>query len=156
MTFEYINLCGPTPEVRSIHFPKIEDIEWIYHTYKFSNFFESELFLEKLVINLEEFSGLTTDFRFKDQANHKIYLKLYDSTKKSDITSWLNACEACSPLGIIDKDNIGCINLKESTTESRFCYIKHNVSINTVIYIRIGIPVELKETITIGKINVSL
>jgi hypothetical protein len=154
MAFQYINLCGPS-EVRSVHFPKVDDIEWIYHTYKFTNLFLDEMFLDKITISLESFSKLYTDFRYKNQANHKLYLKFYDSIKRSDITSWLNACEACSPLGIINKDDIGCINLKESTTNTRICYVKHNITPETNVYIRLGIPVEFKDTITIGTINVS-
>lgn len=139
---------------QSIHFPKIENIDYKYHTFKFIRLFDDEYQVEKMTIKFNGFEGLTTDFRFKYQSNHKVYVKYHDSTKNVDLTSWLNACEACSPLGIIDKDDIGCLNIKESTTEFRTCYIRRRVKPSVNIYIRFGIPIELIDNIKIGDIKV--
>jgi hypothetical protein len=136
----------------NVHFPDIKDIEYNFHTFKFTGIFKDEYQVEKMSIHLINFTGLITDFRFKDQSNHKIYIKFYNSFTKLDLTCWLNACESCGPLGIIDKDDVACLNIKESTTYKRICFINRRVKPAIDIYIRIGIPIDNRD-INIGNIE---
>lgn len=150
--FEYV--LDLNQSQKSIHFPDIKDIDYEYHTFKFSKLFDDEYMIEQIIIKLVDFNGLTTDFRFKDQSNHKIYVKFYDTSKKINITPWLNACEVCGPLGIIDKDDTPCLKLKGSTTYKRTCFIKQRVKPSVNIYIRIGVPIELKNIIHVGNVEI--
>jgi len=136
-----------------LQFPTVSQIEWRYIDYTFPNLISKTELIRKFTIKLNNYTGLTTDFRYKNQSNHRLYIKFY-SNKHGDLTSWLNGCEAISPLGIIDKDDTSCLLIKDSLTEKRVCCLNKILEPDTKVFIRFGIKTENINDIVPGTIEI--
>lgn len=127
--------------IEPYNFPDIDDLKTKVQNYVFENVFQksSEDTIKTINVTLKNFIGITTDFRFKNQSNHQLHMKLHSGIS-GDITKWLNLCEPISPLGIVMKDNTPCLNIKYSTTELRVCNINCKVPKDCIVYLQMKIP----------------
>ncbi len=121
----------------NLQYPDISELDYVYHTFKFTSVFKSPN--SSLIIKLDNFQGLYTDFRFKNQANHR--LAVWASGN-----SWLDACNVLGPLGLTAslENGISCLDIYKSTKESRHCILRPIIDMTRPVYVRIGIPLELE------------
>lgn len=146
-----------TNPIKLSAFPSIEDLDYIYQTYKFTNIIPNGQTFSKLEIRLHGCKGLTVKFDEIGQANHKLYLKVYDPINPNANwnTRWLDCCDCGIPTTIFDIDKTRCVQGIKSTASKRCCYIKTNTPHNVIIYIRLGIPLEYQNTIGCSSITVN-
>lgn len=135
----YRNIQNIKCNDKSPQFPETEDIEWEYKTFKFTNIIFGSV--SSLILDLEDFEGLKVDFRFKNQSNHRIYIKVVGMFGEEWSTAWMDAGNALSPIGIISTNGIPCLDIQKSSTNKRYIHILPDTPSDAVIYIHIGIPI---------------
>lgn len=145
-TIQTIKNIEGTPQ-----YPDIETIEWEYKTFKFNNVIIGTT--SSLVLNLNDFEGLKVDFRFKNQSNHRVYVKIVGMFGEDWTTTWLDAGNALLPIGIINTNGIPCLDIQKSTTKTRYIHIYPDTPSEAIIYVHIGVPIG--SNIKLGTIDIT-
>jgi hypothetical protein len=119
------------------NFPTIVDIEYYYTNYKFTNVISKTN--SKIQIILNTMDELKSDFRFKYQSNHKLYIKVQCDSQPEYTTSWLDACEGILPIGLLNNNGAPCLDIRESSTYTRVCHIHTDTPSDAIVWVRLGI-----------------
>ena len=125
-------------------YPEIDDlINYKWETLKFENIISDDKTTNQIQINIDH-NGFKSDFSIIDSTNHKMLIKVVDPYNKANWqTPWMDACNATSLEGMFPIDGTRCIYGIFSSTERRVCFIGSQTSSRAIIYIRIGIPINL-------------
>lgn len=131
-------LNKPIVEAHSIniHYPPVDQLVYEYKV------FEQKIMIkpsdQTLLLNIKG-HGLDTDYRYIDQSNHKLYMKILSKDNES---VWYNCCEKIQAIGLVARDGCFCIHddkKHKSTTYQRICYIPSSeINGECTIFLRFG------------------
>ncbi len=131
-------LSKPIVEAQSnnIHFPSLDELLYEYKTFKQKIYIkESDVTIQ---LNIKG-HGLDTDYRYVDQANHRLYMKIVSEQNES---VWYNCCEKIQAIGLVEKNGCYCVQndkRNKSTAYQRICFIPGTeVNGNCTIFLRFG------------------
>ena len=135
-------------------YPSIEELDYKWQNFKFIDVIPNGETTNQLQINISH-SGFKTNFSEINSANHKILIKVVDPYQKAKwATPWMDACNATSPHAMFPVDGTRCVYGSFSNTETRVCFIAHETPEDAIIYVRVGIPIELVDKIQCHEITV--
>lgn len=120
----------------SIHYPTLDQLIYEYKLFECTKFIKTSD--QTLLLDIKG-NGLLTDFRYVDQSNHKLYMKIVSKNAES---VWYNCCETIQAIGLIEKDGCYCIRYdknNKSNSYKRLCYIPSSkINGDCTIFLRFG------------------
>jgi hypothetical protein len=136
---------------KNIHYPSLDEMIYEYKLFKFTKTLKPSN--QTILLEIKG-HGLKTDYRYVDQANHKLYMKIVSKDKES---VWYNCCETIQAIGLVEKDGCYCIRndrRNKTTAYQRICYIPSSeINGECTIFLRFGKKIE--QDISCESINTS-
>lgn len=127
---------------RNIHYPTLDELIYEYKLFKCKKIIKTTD--QTLLLEIKGY-GLETDYRYVNQTNHKLYMKIVSNDNKKE-SVWYNCCETIQAIGLVEKDGCYCIRhdkKNKSTPYQRICYIPSSeIYGECTIFLRFGKKIE--------------